>query len=65
MDSLEMNSSVDELQVDKLTNLDYDFRCFFLSTQRVELYRSIDLRCEDMLLGTYRSSICRPLSFQT
>ncbi|KAJ0102902.1 hypothetical protein Patl1_04795 [Pistacia atlantica] len=31
--------------------LDYDFSCFFLSSQRLDLYRSIDLRCEDMLSG--------------
>ncbi|CAM8957657.1 unnamed protein product [Rhodiola kirilowii] len=33
-------------------DLDYDFICFFLTNQRVDLYRSIDLRCEDMLLGS-------------
>eukprot|EP00262_Sarcandra_glabra_P007236 TRINITY_DN19913_c0_g1_i2.p1 TRINITY_DN19913_c0_g1~~TRINITY_DN19913_c0_g1_i2.p1 ORF type:complete len:458 (-),score=67.07 TRINITY_DN19913_c0_g1_i2:282-1655(-) len=33
-------------------DLDYDFICFFLSTQRVDLYRSIDLRCEEMLTGS-------------
>lgn len=32
-------------------DLDYDFICFFLSSPRVDLYRSLDLRCEDMLLG--------------
>lgn len=32
-------------------NLDYDFICFFLSSPRIDLYRSIDLRCEDMLSG--------------
>ncbi|XP_042489984.1 tRNA dimethylallyltransferase 9 [Macadamia integrifolia] len=31
--------------------LDYDFICFFLSTQRLDLYRMIDWRCEDMLTG--------------
>ncbi|KAL1189162.1 tRNA dimethylallyltransferase 9 [Cardamine amara subsp. amara] len=31
------------------TDLDYDFLCFFLSTPRVALYRSIDFRCEDMI----------------
>ena len=32
--------------------LDYDFRCYFLAPkERVDLYRSIDLRCEEMLLG--------------
>ncbi|XP_010454297.1 PREDICTED: tRNA dimethylallyltransferase 9 isoform X1 [Camelina sativa] len=33
------------------TDLDYDFLCFFLSSPRVALYRSIDFRCEDMLSG--------------
>ncbi|XP_068664424.1 tRNA dimethylallyltransferase 9 [Aristolochia californica] len=33
-------------------DLDYDFLCFFLSSQRVELYRRIDLRCEEMLTET-------------
>ncbi|CAL8150935.1 unnamed protein product [Prunus armeniaca] len=32
--------------------LDYDFICFFLSSKRVDLYRSIDCRCEDMLSGS-------------
>ncbi|RID68769.1 hypothetical protein BRARA_C00907 [Brassica rapa] len=33
------------------TDLDYDFLCFFLSSPRIDLYRSIDFRCEDMLSG--------------
>ncbi|KFK26250.1 hypothetical protein AALP_AA8G222700 [Arabis alpina] len=33
------------------TDLDYDFLCFFLSSPRVDLYRSIDFRCEDMVKG--------------
>ncbi|TVU50705.1 hypothetical protein EJB05_02092, partial [Eragrostis curvula] len=32
--------------------LDYDFLCIFLACPRVELYRSIDLRCEEMLADT-------------
>lgn len=32
-------------------DLDYDLICFFLSSQRVDLYRHIDLRCEEMLTG--------------
>uniref|UniRef100_A0A0A9DJL3 IPT n=1 Tax=Arundo donax TaxID=35708 RepID=A0A0A9DJL3_ARUDO len=32
--------------------LDYDFLCIFLASPRVELYRSIDLRCEEMLADT-------------
>ncbi|KAL3508741.1 hypothetical protein ACH5RR_028142 [Cinchona calisaya] len=51
MESLDINSSVDGLLKDKIKNLDYEFLCFFLSTQRLDLYRSIDFRCEDMLLG--------------
>lgn len=62
-DSLEIDSSADGLQMDKIQNLDYDFQCFFLSTQRLDLYRSIDFRCEDMLLGIQWSSIFLPVSF--
>ncbi|KAL3503147.1 hypothetical protein ACH5RR_037596 [Cinchona calisaya] len=50
-DLLEIKSSVDGLQEDKSKILDYEFLCFFLSTQRLDLYRSIDFRCEDMLAG--------------
>jgi tRNA dimethylallyltransferase len=32
--------------------LDYDFFCIFLASPRIELYRSIDLRCEEMLADT-------------
>ncbi|XP_006656524.1 tRNA dimethylallyltransferase 9 [Oryza brachyantha] len=32
--------------------LDYDFLCIFLACPRVDLYRSIDLRCEEMLADT-------------
>ncbi|CAD6343836.1 unnamed protein product [Miscanthus lutarioriparius] len=32
--------------------LDYDFFCIFLASPRIELYRSIDLRCEEMLAAT-------------
>ncbi|GLU05976.1 hypothetical protein SLE2022_230480 [Rubroshorea leprosula] len=32
--------------------LDYEFICFFLSSPRLDLYRLIDLRCEEMLTGT-------------
>ncbi|CAO2836215.1 unnamed protein product [Amaranthus hypochondriacus] len=41
----------DEIQGSRLKDLDYDFACFFLSSPRLDLYRSIDFRCEDMLLG--------------
>ncbi|KAF5771759.1 putative tRNA dimethylallyltransferase [Helianthus annuus] len=36
---------------EKHKDLDYDFICFFLSTSRLDLYRSIDFRCEDMISG--------------
>lgn len=32
--------------------LDYEFICFFLSSPRLNLYRSIDFRCEDMISGS-------------
>jgi tRNA dimethylallyltransferase len=35
----------------QVKELDYDFLCIFLACPRVELYRSIDLRCEQMLAG--------------
>lgn len=38
-------------------DLDYEFICFFLSSQRIDLYRHIDLRCEEMLIGAINSSI--------
>lgn len=47
----DIHSSNGELQEKDSKDLDYDFVCFFLSTQRLDLYRSIDFRCEDMLLG--------------
>lgn len=46
----DVHSSNDELQEKESKDLDYDFICFFLSTKRLDLYRSIDFRCEDMLL---------------
>ncbi|XP_062168810.1 tRNA dimethylallyltransferase 9 [Alnus glutinosa] len=47
--SHDVNSSADALEENESKDLDYDFTCFFLSTQRVDLYKSIDYRCEDML----------------
>ncbi|PWA94996.1 isopentenyltransferase 9 [Artemisia annua] len=41
----------DVLLDEKQKDLDYDFICFFLSTSRTDLYRSIDFRCEDMVSG--------------
>ena len=37
------------LDIDESAPLDFDFRCFFLHRPRVELYRRIDLRCEQMV----------------
>lgn len=55
----QMESSVSNPSPDTISSsnqpsedLDYDFICFFLSSQRTELYRMIDLRCEEMLKGT-------------
>ena len=50
-ESSDIHSSNSEPQKKDSNDLDYDFVCFFLSTQRLDLYRSIDFRCEDMLLG--------------
>ncbi|CAN6444256.1 unnamed protein product [Victoria cruziana] len=54
----QMESSVSNPSPDTISSsnqpsedLDYDFICFFLSSQRTELYRMIDLRCEEMLKG--------------
>lgn len=47
-----------QLQKKDSKDLDYDFICFFLSTQRLDLYRSIDFRCEDMLLGKRKVLAC-------
>ncbi|XP_050247758.1 tRNA dimethylallyltransferase 9 isoform X1 [Quercus robur] len=46
-----VNYSTDALEENKSKDLDYDFNCFFLSSQRLDLYRLIDYRCEDMLSG--------------
>lgn len=42
----------DGMQGSQLKDLDYDFICFFLSRPRLDLYRSIDLRCENMHSGS-------------
>ncbi|KAM0913816.1 hypothetical protein ACQ4PT_011922 [Festuca glaucescens] len=41
-------SSVDDGTCE-VNELEYDFLCIFLACPRVELYMSIDLRCEEML----------------
>ncbi|KAL6529680.1 tRNA dimethylallyltransferase 9 [Orobanche gracilis] len=51
VDASNTYSSDAELQETRSKDLDCDFICFFLSTRRLDLYRSIDFRCEDMLLG--------------
>jgi tRNA A37 N6-isopentenylltransferase MiaA len=38
-------------------DLDYDFRCYFLYTKRTDLYRRLDLRCEQMLKGNPRRAV--------
>ncbi|KAI3828217.1 hypothetical protein L1987_02314 [Smallanthus sonchifolius] len=43
--------STDGILDEKHKDLDYDFLCFFLSTSRLDLYRSIEFRCEDMISG--------------
>ncbi|KAF7836663.1 tRNA dimethylallyltransferase 9 isoform X1 [Senna tora] len=45
------SESSDAMEETKTSDLDYEFICFFLSSQRLDLYRSIDYRCEDMLLA--------------
>ncbi|KAJ9671500.1 hypothetical protein PVL29_025280 [Vitis rotundifolia] len=50
--SHDVNSSSDGSKENKSKELDFEFICFFLSSQRLDLYRSIDFRCEDMLLGS-------------
>ncbi|GAV64047.1 IPPT domain-containing protein [Cephalotus follicularis] len=47
-----INSSTEVVEQVKQKDLDYEFFCFFLSSPRVDLYRLIDLRCEDMLSGS-------------
>ncbi|XP_021719208.1 tRNA dimethylallyltransferase 9-like [Chenopodium quinoa] len=44
--------NMDGMQGGQLKELEYDFICFFLSGPRLNLYRSIDLRCEEMLSGS-------------
>ncbi|KAL6535948.1 tRNA dimethylallyltransferase 9 [Orobanche hederae] len=51
VDASNTYSSDAEFQETRSKDLDCAFICFFLSTRRLDLYRSIDFRCEDMLLG--------------
>ncbi|XP_024960445.1 tRNA dimethylallyltransferase 9 [Cynara cardunculus var. scolymus] len=48
---LDIDISTEGILAEKQKDLDYDFICFFLSTSRLDLYRSIDFRCEDMISG--------------
>lgn len=69
VDTHDISSPIDVVEKVKSKELDYDFICFFLSSQRVDLYRAIDWRCEDMVSGKWYCGtllqICRPsLSFQ-
>ncbi|CAN8252411.1 unnamed protein product [Cochlearia groenlandica] len=51
-DEINENGSPSDVTIQNIqTELDYDFLCFFLSSPRVDLYRHIDFRCEDMLTG--------------
>ncbi|KAE9585153.1 putative tRNA dimethylallyltransferase [Lupinus albus] len=50
-ESSEVNTYGDAMEETNSADLDYEFMCFFLSNQRVDLYRAIDYRCEDMLMG--------------
>ncbi|KAG4971754.1 hypothetical protein AAZX31_13G253700 [Glycine max] len=47
----DMNTYGDAMEKTNSSELDYEFMCFFLSSHRLDLYKSIDYRCEDMLLG--------------
>lgn len=42
----------DETGQGSVTDLEYDFLCFFLSVPRTDLYKQIDQRCEEMLIGS-------------
>ncbi|XP_020231384.1 tRNA dimethylallyltransferase 9 isoform X1 [Cajanus cajan] len=50
-ESSDKNTYGDAVEETNSSELDYEFICFFLSSQRLDLYKSIDFRCEDMLLG--------------
>ncbi|CAJ1957435.1 unnamed protein product [Sphenostylis stenocarpa] len=51
-ESSDMNTYGDAMEETILSELDYEFICFFLSSHGLDLYKSIDYQCEDMLLGT-------------
>ncbi|KAG6546366.1 hypothetical protein Mapa_012407 [Marchantia paleacea] len=39
--------------------LDYDFQCYFLYRERMDLYRRIDRRCEEMLTDLYGQGLMK------
>ncbi|KAI4322998.1 hypothetical protein L6164_022642 [Bauhinia variegata] len=51
-ESSDVNDSGHVIKETEPSDLDYEFMCFFLSSPRLDLYRSLDYRCEDMLLGS-------------
>eukprot|EP01018_Ginkgo_biloba_P000811 Gb_23529 [translate_table: standard] len=50
--SSDVTHAEDETMQGFFKELDYDFLCFFLSVERIDLYRQIDHRCEEMLTGS-------------
>lgn len=50
--SSDENNDVKEIERNS-PQVDYDFRCYFMYTKRSDLYRRIDLRCEQMLTGSF------------
>ncbi|KAJ7521304.1 hypothetical protein O6H91_19G046900 [Diphasiastrum complanatum] len=42
-------SQDEQFSLTSTKDLDYDFRCYFLNNNRLDLYHTIDLRCEEML----------------
>lgn len=59
---LSTGKPLSELNLDRTADLDYDFRCFFLNRNRLELYDRIGLRCEQMVAGGILRVCCVPLS---
>lgn len=50
--SVDGTADLNNLQENPAKDLDYEFICLFLTSPRLDLYRSIDLRCEEMLMET-------------
>lgn len=51
---------LEELNLDVEAPLDYDFRCFFLNRTRIDLYRRIDARVEDMVCQGLMQVVFKP-----